>query len=82
MLALRLPPDIEKRLDDLAKRTGRTKSYHARRAILEHLDDMEDIAIAEERLRTDDGVRIALEDVIREIDALEATDSGKSSAAE
>jgi RHH-type rel operon transcriptional repressor/antitoxin RelB len=51
MLALRLPPDIEKRLDDLAKRTGRTKSYYARQAIVEHLEDSEDIAIAEERLR-------------------------------
>ncbi|MFZ1774423.1 MAG: TraY domain-containing protein, partial [Rhizobiaceae bacterium] len=36
MLALRLPPDLEKRLDDLAKRTGRTKSFYARQAIIEH----------------------------------------------
>jgi len=82
MLALRLPPDIEKRLDDLAKRTGRTKSYYARQAILEHLDDMEALALAEERLKSDDGVRIALEDVMREIDAREAEDDGKSTAAE
>ena len=82
MLALRLPPDIEKRLDDLAKRTGRTKSYYARQAILAHLEDMEDIALAEERLKSDDGVRIALEDVMREIDAREAEDGGKSTAAE
>lgn len=51
MLALRLPPDIEERLDDLARKTGRTKSYYARQAILAHLEDMEDVAIAEERLR-------------------------------
>jgi RHH-type rel operon transcriptional repressor/antitoxin RelB len=51
MLALRLPPDIEKRLDVLARKTGRTKSYYARQAILEHLDDLEDIALAEARLR-------------------------------
>ena len=82
MLALRLPPDIEKRLDDLAKRTGRTKSYYARQAILAHLEDMEDIALAEERLKSDDGVRIALEDVMREIDAREAENGGKSTAAE
>lgn len=37
MLALRLPPDIEERLSALAKATGRTKSYYAREAILEHL---------------------------------------------
>ena len=51
MLALRLPAEIEKRLDDLAKKTGRTKSYYAREAILAHLEDLEDVAIAEERLR-------------------------------
>jgi RHH-type rel operon transcriptional repressor/antitoxin RelB len=30
MLALRLPRDIEQRLDALARKTGRTKSYYAR----------------------------------------------------
>jgi RHH-type rel operon transcriptional repressor/antitoxin RelB len=50
MLAIRLPAEIEKRLDALAKQTGRTKSYYAREAILEHLDDLEDIYIAEKRL--------------------------------
>ena len=51
MLALRLPADIEKRLDELAKKTGRTKSYYARQAILEKLEELEDLAIVEERLR-------------------------------
>ena len=37
MLALRLPPDIEKRLDDLAAKTGRSKSFHAREAVLAYL---------------------------------------------
>ena len=50
MLALRLPPDIEARLDELARRTGRSKSFYAREAILEHLDDLEDIYLAEQRL--------------------------------
>ncbi len=51
MLALRLPKEIEERLDALAKRTGRSKSFHARKAILEHIEELEDIALAEERLR-------------------------------
>jgi RHH-type rel operon transcriptional repressor/antitoxin RelB len=51
MLAIRLPEEIEKRLDRLAKRSGRTKTYYAREAILRHLEDMEDLQIAEERLR-------------------------------
>ena len=50
MLAIRLPEDIEARLDKLAKRTGRTKTFYARQAILEHLDDLEDVFLAEKRL--------------------------------
>jgi RHH-type rel operon transcriptional repressor/antitoxin RelB len=41
MLALRLPDEIERRLAALAKRTGRSKSFYAREAILEHLDELE-----------------------------------------
>jgi len=50
MLALRLNSEIEERLDRLAKKTGRTKSYYAREAILEHLDDLEDTYLALRRL--------------------------------
>jgi RHH-type rel operon transcriptional repressor/antitoxin RelB len=50
MLAIRLPEEIEARLDKLAKRTGRTKTFYARQAILEHLDDLEDVYLAERRL--------------------------------
>jgi len=51
MLAIRLPEDIEKRLAALAKETGRTKSFYVREAVLEHLDDLEDLYLAEQRLR-------------------------------
>ena len=50
MLALRIPEDIEKRLNDLARKTGRTKTYYAREAILRFLEDMEDEYIALSRL--------------------------------
>ncbi|HXM69090.1 MAG TPA: DUF6290 family protein [Candidatus Acidoferrum sp.] len=50
MLAIRLPDNIEKRLNRLAKRTGRTKTYYAREAILQHLEELEDIYLAEKRL--------------------------------
>ena len=43
MLALRLPPEIEQRLDALAKKTGRSKSYYAREAILRQIEDIEAI---------------------------------------
>ena len=50
MLAIRLPAEVESRLDALAKATGRTKTFYARVAILEHLDDLEDLYLAEQRL--------------------------------
>lgn len=50
MLAIRLPKDIEDRLEALARKTGRSKSYYVREAILEHLDDLEDYYLAVARL--------------------------------
>ena len=69
MLAIRLPERIEKRLDRLAKRTGRTKTYYAREAILQHLDELEDIYLAEKRLEAIRSGRvktIPLEQVMRQ----------------
>jgi RHH-type rel operon transcriptional repressor/antitoxin RelB len=68
MLAIRLPEEIEKRLDALAKQTGRTKSYYVREAILEHLDDLEDLYIAEKRLadiRAGRSTTVSLEEVMK-----------------
>ena len=50
MLDIRLPEDIESRLDFLAKATGRTKTFYAREAILEYLEDLEDLYLSEQRL--------------------------------
>ncbi|NQW58290.1 MAG: TraY domain-containing protein [Polynucleobacter sp.] len=50
MLAIRLPEDIELRLGALANKTGRTKTFYAREAILEHINDLEDLYLAEKRL--------------------------------
>ena len=50
MLAIRLPADIEHRLEALAEATGRTKTFYAREAIVAHMDDLEDIYLAERRL--------------------------------
>ncbi|MFC7091845.1 DUF6290 family protein [Halomonas salifodinae] len=70
MLALRLPTEIEERLEALAKATGRTKSYYAREAILEHLDDLEDIYLAEktlEQVRRGEMTTHSLDDVERDL---------------
>ena len=50
MIAVRLDPDIENRLERLAKKTGRTKTFYAREAILEHLEDLEDMYLTKQRL--------------------------------
>jgi RHH-type rel operon transcriptional repressor/antitoxin RelB len=68
MLALRLPPEIEARLAELAKRTGRSKSSYAREAILLHIDELEDLYLAESRLealREGRSGTIALNDLLR-----------------
>jgi RHH-type rel operon transcriptional repressor/antitoxin RelB len=50
MIALQLPSDIERRLEQLAETTGQSVSSYAEQALLNYLDDLEDIALAEQRL--------------------------------
>ena len=52
MLAVRLDPDLEARLDAVAKQTGRSKSHYVREALLEKIEELEDIALLEEALKT------------------------------
>jgi len=68
MLAIRLPQSIERRLEKLARRTGRTKSYYVREAILQHLEEIEDLYLAEralDRIRSDGEPTIPLKDVMK-----------------
>ena len=67
MLAVRLPIEVEKRLDILAKKTGRTKTYYVREAVIDHLENLEDIYLSLERLEKP-GKRWSLEDLEKEID--------------
>ena len=66
MLAIRLDEETEKRLDALAKKTGRTKTFYAREAILQHLEDLEDIYLATKRLRSP-GKTYSAQEVKREL---------------
>ncbi len=71
MLAIRLPQDIENRLEALAQRTGRTKTFYAREAIVEHLDDLEDLYLAESRLqalRRGEEQTVSLDDMMKRYD--------------
>ena len=49
-ISIRLPGDMEERLQNLAMLTGRSKTFYVKEAISEHLDDLEDLYLAEQRL--------------------------------
>lgn len=49
--AIRLPDETFDRLQELAKRTGRTATYYIREAIQEHLEDLEDIYFSENAIK-------------------------------
>jgi RHH-type rel operon transcriptional repressor/antitoxin RelB len=66
MLGIRLEPELEKRLDRLAKETGRTKSYYAKLAIRRYLEDREDYLLGIAALERKEP-RISLNDLEREL---------------
>lgn len=66
MLAIRLDHDTEERLNRLARKTGRTKTYYAREAIQEHLEDLEDTYLAIERIEKPDQL-YSMEEAKREL---------------
>ncbi|MBJ7264683.1 MAG: TraY domain-containing protein [Burkholderiaceae bacterium] len=67
-LSIRLPGNIEARLQNLATLTGRTKSFYITEAICEHLDDLEDLYLAErelEAIRAGTSETVPLEEVMK-----------------
>jgi RHH-type rel operon transcriptional repressor/antitoxin RelB len=49
--SLRLDDELDARLQRLAQRTGRSKTYYIHQAILLQLEDIEDAELAAERYR-------------------------------
>lgn len=66
MLGVRLEPEMEKRLERLAKKTGRTKSYYAKEAIRQYIEDREDSLLADEILSRNEPI-FTLEEVRQEL---------------
>lgn len=50
-VSLRLPEDLSRRLNSLAAQTGRSKTFYMLEAIKQHLDELEDLYLAEQRLQ-------------------------------
>lgn len=66
--SIRLPEEVDSRLDNLAARTGRTKAFYVNAAIAEYLDELEDVFLAEKRLediRAGRSKPVALADVMK-----------------
>ena len=67
-ISIRLPEEVESRLSQLASLTGRSKTYYIRQAIVEHLDDLEDLYLAErelEEIRAGRSHTVPLEEVMK-----------------
>lgn len=67
-ISIRLDEGVLERLEQLTTRTGRSKSYYIREAILTHLDDLEDVYLAErelEEVRAGRSSLTPLEDVMK-----------------
>jgi RHH-type transcriptional regulator, rel operon repressor / antitoxin RelB len=69
-VSLRLPEEVAERLQRLSDRTGRSKTFYMVEAIEEHLADLEDVYLAEQRLidiRAGRSKTYALEEVERDL---------------
>lgn len=66
MVSIRLPDEINQRLEALAARTGRSKTFYVKEAIQEHLEDLEDYYLAVQRLDKP-GRRISMDELVKEI---------------
>jgi RHH-type rel operon transcriptional repressor/antitoxin RelB len=68
MLTIRISKSVESRLEKLARRIGRTKSFLVREAILQHIEDLEDVYLAEralQRIRDGKDRPVSLEEVMK-----------------
>ena len=67
MTAVELPQELERRLDALARETGRSKTECLQEAVASYLKDVEDARVAEQRLadlRAGRSDTVDLEDVL------------------
>ena len=64
-----MPSDVDDRLAALSTLTGRSKTFYATQAIVEHIDDLEDAHLSSEiraRVRSGAEARIPLGDLLDE----------------
>lgn len=62
MTTVMVPDEIAHRYEDLARAAGCDKESFIRQALIDHLEDMEDIQIVSERI-SNPGKRLTLEEI-------------------
>lgn len=68
-VSIRLPEDLNSRLSNLAVQTGRSKTFYMLEALKAHLDDLEDVYLAErelEAVRAGKSKTVPLEEVMKQ----------------
>lgn len=74
-ISITLPDELDGVLDELVRKTGESAEQIALRALLDRLEDFEDLQIAEERLQNPEGPAIPLEEVMRKYGLLDEQQS-------
>jgi len=64
-VSVRLPEDIAKRLEELAKSLDRPKTYIVTKALREYLEEYEDYLIALHRLNDKDDRAVSAEELVK-----------------
>lgn len=81
-ITIDLPAELDTVLISLARETGQSQQRVALRALLDRLEDYEDAKAAEEAIPADDGVRIPLGQLKRDLAEDDNPDAASKSAAE
>jgi predicted DNA-binding protein len=66
MAAIQIPDELAEQIEQAAQRAGETRDDFLREAVQSRLDDLEDIAVAADRLKNP-GKRLTLEQVKRDL---------------
>lgn len=68
-MSVRLTDPIAKELDQVAKSTERSRSYHVQKALESYLEEQADLQIALDRLRDVNDPVVSLKDMKKLVDA-------------
>jgi RHH-type transcriptional regulator, rel operon repressor / antitoxin RelB len=66
LVAVRLPDDLENKLEHLSQETGRSKSFYMKKALEQFMEDREDYLLAVARLE-ENNPRIPYEKIRKEL---------------